>query len=274
MSEDNDISMFKRVWLTLSEAAVELETDEEGLLQAFESGVVKNLPVYVHSYRANFSGLCTDLEFAHQLAGSDDLRESVGDELGRIANDPRREKTEDWERWFQLIGAFRIFPSTLRRIARERALFVCPVAPGSWWSDKSLVPKNASGDPKVRFNVQMYDGIGGERPVSFDRIRFKADDIQGNAAGARGLAIEASISDPLSDRKWPWGNHETEALRHVEAAAKQFWINYDPDDPTSAETSETVIAWLMNERGVTSRRMASYIASLLRADGLPNGPRK
>lgn len=273
MNESKRIPSFKRRWLTLGEAAAALETDEEGLLQAFEIDAARELPVYVHSDRANFSGQCAPLEFAFQLADNDELRESVGDQFGRIANDTRRERAKEWERWFQLIGTFRIFPSMLRRIARERALFVCRVAPGSWWSDNSPIPKNASGDPKVRFEVKAYDGINGERPISFDRIRFKADDIQGYVASVRTAAVEASISDPPSGEKWPWGTHETEALRHLEAAAKQFWVNYDPDDPTTAVTNETVVKWLMARRGMT-RRMASSIASLLRADGLPSGRRK
>jgi hypothetical protein len=73
------------------------------------------------------------------------------------------------------------------------------------------------------------------------------------------------------DSRWPWGNHETKYLRHIAAAADRFWENYDPNDPSTAPTSTIVSAWLQ-ERGV-AKRVAEIIAQILRADGLPPGPR-
>jgi hypothetical protein len=72
--------------------------------------------------------------------------------------------------------------------------------------------------------------------------------------------------------KWPWGSHETELLRHLAAAADRFWKKYDPSDPTTAHTNQQVIDWL-KQRGV-SERTAEVMATILRADGLPTGPRK
>jgi hypothetical protein len=72
--------------------------------------------------------------------------------------------------------------------------------------------------------------------------------------------------------KWPWGSHETELLRHLAAAADRFWKNYDPSDPTTAPTNQQVMDWL-KDRGV-SDRAAEVMASILRADRLPTGPRK
>lgn len=74
-------------------------------------------------------------------------------------------------------------------------------------------------------------------------------------------------------RRWPWGEHHTQALGHLEAAGVRFWQSFDPSDPCTANTNETVIEWLINERGA-SREKARSIASLLRADGLPPGPRR
>lgn len=71
--------------------------------------------------------------------------------------------------------------------------------------------------------------------------------------------------------QWPWGTHNTKLLSHLEAAARRFWTNYDPTDKTTAPTNEQVSGWLQT-RGV-SRRNAEVIATLLRADGLPTGPR-
>lgn len=74
-------------------------------------------------------------------------------------------------------------------------------------------------------------------------------------------------------RKWPWGGHHTEALGHLEAAARRFWVAYDPAEPSSANTNATVSEWLQKERKV-SKTMADSIASMLRPDGLPPGPRR
>lgn len=73
--------------------------------------------------------------------------------------------------------------------------------------------------------------------------------------------------------RWPWGGHSTAHLEHLEAAARKWWTLYDPNDPTTAPTNDTVADWLQSERGV-SKEKARAIASILRADGLPTGPRR
>jgi hypothetical protein len=72
--------------------------------------------------------------------------------------------------------------------------------------------------------------------------------------------------------RWPWGDHHTEALGHLEAAAKKWWVNFDPSDKSTASTNVEVANWLIKERGI-SKKLAESIASILRADGLPTGPR-
>jgi hypothetical protein len=72
---------------------------------------------------------------------------------------------------------------------------------------------------------------------------------------------------------WPWGSHSTVHLEHLRAAAEKFWVNYDPSDPSTAPTNEMVKTWLVDERAV-SRDKAAAIASILRADSLPPGPRR
>lgn len=76
----------------------------------------------------------------------------------------------------------------------------------------------------------------------------------------------------LSNMNWPWGRHETHLLRKLAAAADKFWTQYLPDDPSTAPTNQQVIDWL-KEQGVTVRT-AEIMATILRADGLPSGPRK
>lgn len=73
--------------------------------------------------------------------------------------------------------------------------------------------------------------------------------------------------------KWPWGDHNTQDLEHLAAAAKKFWSYFDPSDPSTAPTNNDVRDWLHKERGVPKER-AYYMASILRADGLPDGPRR
>ena len=82
---------------------------------------------------------------------------------------------------------------------------------------------------------------------------------------------QEEVARPLS-RQWPWGTYETESLRHLAAAANRFWRNYDPKDATTAPTNKVVSDWLIGQ-GV-SGRTADIMASILRADGLPPGPRK
>lgn len=73
--------------------------------------------------------------------------------------------------------------------------------------------------------------------------------------------------------RWPWGAHHTELLGHLEAAALRYWQeNYDPTDATTASTNKDVAEWLVTERKV-SKKMAEAIASMLRPNGLPTGPR-
>lgn len=106
-----------------------------------------------------------------------------------------------------------------------------------------------------RSEVQRWLGAIGMRSVySFDRNQS-----------------DASVA-PTG--RWPWGNYHTELLGHLDAAAKHFWANYDPSDAKAmAPKNITVIDWLKTERNV-SRQMAIAIATMLRPNGLRNGPRK
>ena len=88
------------------------------------------------------------------------------------------------------------------------------------------------------------------------------------------LTLEKALDDELkSPGCWPWGNHQTELLGHLEEAAREFWTGYDPQNAkATAPKNDTVISWL-KERKV-SDQMARAIATMLRADDLPTGPRK
>lgn len=77
---------------------------------------------------------------------------------------------------------------------------------------------------------------------------------------------------PAPVSRWPWGNHHTELLGHLEAAAREFWSTYDHTKPRTAPKNEVVSNWL-RARGV-SKTNSEAMASILRLDGLPTGPRK
>lgn len=91
-------------------------------------------------------------------------------------------------------------------------------------------------------------------------------DEKGITVSIPGLQRSAPAHSP-----WPWGGHDTELLRKLDAAARKWWVNHDPDDQTTAPTNDEVAGWL-KEQGV-SKRVAEVMAQMLRADGLPTGPR-
>ena len=92
-------------------------------------------------------------------------------------------------------------------------------------------------------------------PDTFPRATAPAQDAQSHAPA-----------------RWPWGDHETELLRKLAAAAEKWWKNYDPTDATTAPTNKSVADWL-KEQGIADRN-AQVMATILRADNLPTGPRK
>lgn len=83
--------------------------------------------------------------------------------------------------------------------------------------------------------------------------------------------VEIEAKTRVGER-WPWGSYETKLLRNLAEAAEKYWKLYDTTDPTTAPTNETVKQWLISE-GVP-KRVAEVMAQMLRADGLPTGPRK
>lgn len=85
----------------------------------------------------------------------------------------------------------------------------------------------------------------------------------------------AAVSDSDAPRqgRWPWGDYETEMLRHLDAAVRKWWVNYDPTDPTTAPTNEELTEWLKKEFDM-SQNVAGAMATILRADNLPQGPRR
>lgn len=117
-----------------------------------------------------------------------------------------------------------------------------------------------------------------KEPGSFDSVYFSREEIDrwlkeiGMKSVYQFEQGQTKATQAPSGR-WPWGNHHTELLGHLDATARRYWQNYDATDATTAPTIKDVAEWLVNERKL-SQKMAESIASMLRPDGLPTGPRK
>jgi hypothetical protein len=116
-------------------------------------------------------------------------------------------------------------------------------------------------------------------PCTLDQLRVFIED-----QGLRGYIDAFELLDfaeksghvGVSQERWPWGSHETKSLRNLAAAAREFWSTYDPADKSTAPKNDDVSRWLQDEQRKERRetaRMADAIASILRADDLPTGPR-
>jgi len=122
------------------------------------------------------------------------------------------------------------------------------------------------------------DWLASDQPSQFDNQIFSRQVVADwlDAIGLKSI-YQFRLDQPSGVNKvtghWPWGDHHTELLGHLEATARRYWQNYDPTDATTAPTNKDVAEWLMNERKL-SQKPAEAIASMLRPDGLPTGPRK
>ncbi|MET3216067.1 UNVERIFIED_ORG: hypothetical protein ABIC48_003836 [Burkholderia territorii] len=67
------------------------------------------------------------------------------------------------------------------------------------------------------------------------------------------------------------GGHETVLLTLLIKGAVEWWSSYDPSDKSTAPKAEDVTAWFVKQGA--SSRVAEVMAQILRADGLPTGPR-
>ena len=114
------------------------------------------------------------------------------------------------------------------------------------------------------------DATAGDKLYGHARFFRPADAIQWAASKFPNLP-KFPVTDPLPAR-WPWGDYETKLLQKLAEAADRFWKLYDPADNTTAPTNQHVVEWLKSEK--VAARTAEIMAQILRADGLPPGPRK
>lgn len=168
-------------------------------------------------------------------------------------------------------GIFKASNNTIKSIAIKGGSFVDTI-----WT---LTPFDYGYD---NINENDPEWFGGQcfllkHPIEITlsdiRIQTRITKLHGELADLERKANKIK-EDRLQENKggWPWGNYETKLLRKLALAAKRFWVLYDPEDPTTAPTSTQVSQWLI-QQGVASR-VAEIMAQILRADGLPKGPRK
>lgn len=176
----------------------------------------------------------------------------------------------------------------------ERGLEVCNDGGQEWFDEDSDHPpeqplrlvvvrhsQGSASDSPYSLMVQVLahcrnvlrdrsDQIGADSPLSDTYIadEHAEDWVSIGAAGSSDGRPERSRN---ADSTWPWGAHETELLRKLADAANRFWRLYDPDDYTTAPTNQQVSEWLKTQ-GV-AQRTAEIMATILRADSLPTGPR-
>lgn len=107
-----------------------------------------------------------------------------------------------------------------------------------------------------------------------DAIFFSDWDLSQDELELRRSILVAQCGTPGTPKyyAWPWGDHETKLLRSLAVAAREWWTTYDPSDPATAPTNDQVTSWLESQG--ESKRVAEVMAQILRADGLPMGPRK
>lgn len=167
---------------------------------------------------------------------------------------------------YEIDGAFVVRPSDVREIASRLVLpswefkYPLSVAPLSFTADGAY--------PDIEFSILNPTSPRHREPDNVRHFMFVAEDVD-----ALANKTTAVVTRPVSGQRWPWGNYETAALSLLAAAAEKFWTLYDPSEPSTAPNNEQIEAWLKDEHKV-SARLASSIASILRADGLKTGPRK
>jgi hypothetical protein len=126
----------------------------------------------------------------------------------------------------------------------------------------------------IRANTLKANALNYDEHMRIDEneTRIKTDDFVAWCNAKRLPHNIPGRATPQPTTKWPWGAYETDLLSKMASAAKEWWSTYDPASPATAPTNLEVKNWLIGQ-GV-SDRVAENMATILRADGLPTGPRK
>lgn len=131
---------------------------------------------------------------------------------------------------------------------------------------------------KLPFPKELQAEVAQFGSIDDWRDAYQQEHADLEAARARIADLEHELADVKDSaaHRWPWGTYETELLRKLHAAVQRYWVKYDAADPSTANNSDDVVAWLrtQNVNGKPiAQRVAEIIAQIIRADGLRTGPR-
>ena len=197
------------------------------------------------------------------------------------ANEPR---TPNWRKWRHVPTAklweavalsLDIEPNQVRHNKHSWMAETHLFDEGEEFADRVFVTrKNLGKDPLLQPTLIQIGHPEACEVLLVDFVRWtQAIGWEIPAALSDIATVRASGQDTNTGRggKWPWGTHETESLRLLAEAARQFWTTYDPEQPATAPLSADVRGWLMKQGA--SRRVAEIMAQILRPEELPTGPR-
>jgi hypothetical protein len=196
-------------------------------------------------------------KYKHRLPNLEQYHISPDGSIGKLLQ-------RDWDVYFDMVNAFQ--DKIMEKYSDKREVYP------EWQNFSiSLLPSHCFVW-RDEFEKGFYE--------SLEEITF----IDEQPSGGHVLNFNSMIPPKLwavvyegmptqeSKRGWPWGDYETDLLRKLAGAAEKFWTLYDPSDKSTAPTNSNVIQWLESE-GV-SQRTAKVMATILRANALPTGPRK
>ena len=85
----------------------------------------------------------------------------------------------------------------------------------------------------------------------------------------RELSMDAVVETAFMEEEiYPWGTYTTRKLSALLDGVHQWWSTYDPNDISTAPRSTEVSYWFQEKYGL-SKKDADFMASIIRADGLP-----
>lgn len=137
------------------------------------------------------------------------------------------------------------------------------------YNDQDLQIAREQGEKALAFELWAYiDSLEAATEKVQDQIQRESrqmivHDLKRIAGGLRDVQLAPST-------RWP--NHNTQLLTALRLAALKFWERFDPEDRETAPTNDEVANWLRSNHKV-SASTANSMATILRADGLPSGPR-
>ena len=109
-----------------------------------------------------------------------------------------------------------------------------------------------------------------------EELRRQCSELESAKGRVAHLESELVTAQAATAHQWPWGVYETALLRQLATTVERYWVAYDAAEPSTANKSEDVAAWLREQRvnnKPIAKRVAEVMAQIVRADGLPTGPR-